>query len=55
MRSRKKVKWDRIVLITLALIGAFTVVDNGYRLVKEIGSSVVHTVKHHRWNTVVVR
>jgi len=53
--SKKKVKWDRVVLIVLALIGAFTVVDNGYRLVRNVGSAVVHTVSHHRWNTVVIK
>lgn len=55
MASKKKVKWDRIVLLTLALIGAFTVVDNGYRLIKNVGGAVIHTVSHHRWNTVVIK
>jgi hypothetical protein len=53
--SRKKVKWGRVILITLAIIGTLTVIDNGYRLVKEVGSSVVHAVQNHRWNMVVVK
>jgi hypothetical protein len=55
VRSRKKIKWRRMILIALTIIGALTVVDNGYRLVKEIGSSVVHTVQNHRWNMVVIK
>ena len=53
--SKKKVKPGRVILIVLMLIGAFTVVDNGYRLIRNVGSAVVQTVSHHRWNTVVVK
>lgn len=55
MSSNKKVKWDRVVLIALALIGVYTVLDNGYRLIRNVGGAVVHTVSHHRWNTVVIK
>jgi hypothetical protein len=51
MATKKKMKWDRVIIITLAVIGALTVIDNSYRLCKEIGSTIVH----HRWNMVVVK
>lgn len=51
MAKSSKVKWDRVIIIALAIIGALTVLDNTFRLVKEIG----YTVTHHRWSTVVVK
>ena len=51
MAKSAKVKWDRVIIIALAIIGALTVLDNTFRLVKEIG----YTVTHHRWSTVVVK
>lgn len=50
-KTKSKVKWDRVIIIALAIIGALTVLDNTFRLAKEIGS----TITHHRWNTVVVK
>ena len=49
--TKKQKKWFKIILITLALIGTITVVDNGYRL----GKSFVNTVKNHRWTMVVFK
>lgn len=51
MATKKKMKWDRVIIITLAVIGFLTVLDNSYRLVREVGSTIVH----HRWNMVVVK
>lgn len=50
-KTKSKVKLDRVVIIALAIIGFLTVLDNSYRLCKEIGS----TIAHHRWNMVVVK
>ena len=50
-RSKSKIKWDRVIIITLAVIGFLTVVDNGFRLCKEVG----YTITHHRWSMVVVK
>jgi hypothetical protein len=50
-KSKSKIKWDRVIIITLAIIGFLTVLDNSYRLVREVGNTIVH----HRWNMVVVK
>ena len=48
--TKKQKKIVKVIVLTLAVIGVITVVDNGYRLGKEL----VNTVKNHRWNTVVI-
>lgn len=55
MSIKKNIKWDRVVIIILAVIGALCVLDNGWRLTKEIGSSVYNSVAHHQWSTVVIK
>jgi hypothetical protein len=41
-KKKTPTNWGRIVLITLAIIGGWTVVDNTYRL----GRALQHTVTH---------
>ena len=50
MSDKKKVKVSRIIMIILMIIGGITVLDNTYRLGKNIGKAI----KNHRWNTVVI-
>ncbi len=54
MSIKKKVKWDRVVILALAVIGAWCVFDNTWRLTKGISHSVIQTVKNHRWSTNLV-
>lgn len=51
MATGKKVKWDRVLIIVLAVIGSLCVLDNTWRLSKE----VFNTVVHHNWSTVVIK
>jgi hypothetical protein len=51
MKSSKKIKPVRVIMIVLMIIGALTVIDNSIRLVREI----VNTVSNHHWNLVVVK
>jgi hypothetical protein len=48
--SNKKIKGSRIIVVVLIIIGAITVLDNIYRLGKEIG----RTITHHQWTTITV-
>lgn len=48
--SKQRKKTVRVIVIILAVIGVFTVVDNGYRLIKNIG----HVVECHRWTLRVI-
>jgi hypothetical protein len=51
----KKVKPWRVVLIALIIIGGLTVLDNTWRLGRELGSAIGHTLSTHRWNMVVIK
>jgi len=55
MSVKKKPKWDRVIIVTLAIIGAICVVDNSWRLAKSLSSAVYNTVAHHQWSTVVIK
>ena len=48
--SKKGKKVVRIVIIILAVIGVLAVVDNGYRLSKEL----IRTVQRHDWSLNVI-
>lgn len=49
--NKKQKKVVRVVVLIFAVIGVITVIDNGYRLVKEVS----HTVQRHSWNLKVIR
>lgn len=53
--SKKKVKASRVIMIALMIIGGLTVLDNTYRLGRELGRSITQTIQNHRWNMVVVK
>jgi hypothetical protein len=53
--SKKKVKVSRVIMIALMVIGGLTVLDNTYRLGKELGRSISSTIASHRWNMVVIK
>lgn len=48
--NKKQKKALRIVVLILVVIGTVTVIDNGYRLVKEIN----RTVQRHSWNLKII-
>jgi hypothetical protein len=52
--KKSKVKFGRIVVIVLVIIGSITVLDNTWRLGREMGSSIIHVLKSHQWKLVVV-
>lgn len=53
--AKKKIRPDRVIIIILCIIGALTVLDNTWRLGRELGSAVIQTVQSHRWNMVVIK
>lgn len=50
-KAKSKIKARRVIAIILMVIGGITVIDNAFRLVKEIG----YTITHHRYSTVLVQ
>lgn len=49
--TKKKVNYARIILVTLAVIGSITIIDNTYRL----GSELFRTIKTHQWSTTIIK
>jgi hypothetical protein len=52
--SKKKINWFRFIVIVLVIIGSICVIDNTFRLGKELCNAVTHTIGHHQWSTVVI-
>jgi len=55
MSSKKKINIKKVIIVILVVIGALTVLDNTWRLGRELGKSITSTIKNHRWNMVVVQ
>lgn len=53
--EKRKINYKKIVLITLAFIGSITVIDNTYRLGRELGNSIINTVHTHKWGTHITK
>ena len=53
--AKKKIKPGRVVVIILIIIGGLTVLDNTWRLGRELGNAIGHTIASHRWNMVVIK
>jgi predicted nucleic-acid-binding protein len=53
--TKRKINYTKVILVTLAVIGTITILDNTYRLTKEIGNSVIKTVQSHRWSTRIIK
>jgi hypothetical protein len=53
--AKKKIKPGRVIIIALIVIGGLTVLDNTWRLGRELGSAIRHTLSTHRWNMVVIK
>jgi predicted nucleic-acid-binding protein len=52
---KRKINYTKVILVTLAVIGTITILDNTYRLTKEIGNSVIKTVQSHKWSTRIIK
>jgi hypothetical protein len=52
--TNRKLDWKKIVIVILVVIGAITVLDNVWRLTKEMSHAVVSTVQHHDWSLNIV-
>jgi hypothetical protein len=53
IKKQNKIKVSRIIMIVLIIIGSITVIDNTWRLGRELSHAVIRTVSNHRWNTLV--
>lgn len=52
---KRKINYTKVILVTLAVIGSITILDNTFRLTKEIGNSIINTVQSHRWSTRIIK
>jgi hypothetical protein len=50
-KNHLKFKWDRVIILTFAVIGVLFV---GANLIS-IGKKVCYTVTHHSWSMVVIK
>lgn len=55
MATKTKVKPARVIMIIIFVIGCLTVLDNTWRLGRELGNAIGHTIASHRWNMVVIK
>jgi hypothetical protein len=48
---KRKINYTKVILVTLAIIGLITVIDNTFRLSMEI----MRTLRSHTWNTHIIK
>lgn len=52
---KRRINYTKVILVTLAVIGSFTVLDNTFRLTKEIGNSIINAIQSHKWCTHIIK